>query len=198
MPLADRRTFVAHAAGVAGLAGVAHAFVPPAPHLSDEAQANGAAALSLRFLVAVRHAEKESGGDDPALTEQGKARAAALADLLAGAGVTHLFASEYRRTLDTLAPLSDAVGIEVTRRPARDVAALASFALAAPSGSVVVVAGHSNTVPELVRACGGAVLHVDERGFLDEASYDRLFLVALASTGGEARAASTLELRYGP
>ncbi len=57
------------------------------------------------FLV--RHAEKDTSSAtnrDPGLTEEGTARAHALARLVAKAGVTHLYASQFTRTKSTLAP----------------------------------------------------------------------------------------------
>jgi hypothetical protein len=64
------------------------------------------------------------------------------------------------------------------------------------------VAGHSNTVPELVRLLGGEVSGLIDAGhgpMIGDASYDRMFLVILSAAGGTAPAdrAQTVELRYG-
>lgn len=141
-------------------------------------------------VLLVRHAEKAAdGGQDPALSERGRERALALARLLAASGPDHLFASEYRRTQETLAPLAEATGIAVETRPARAVAELAAELAALPAGSLTLVSGHSNTVPALVRALGG------EAGELGEDDYDRLFVLGVG--GGAACPTTTLELRYG-
>src|SRR5262245_25473842 len=79
----------------------------------------------LLTVVLVRHAEKATDDpDDPSLSDAGRERALALARLLRGAGVSHLFASEYRRAAATVEPLARMTGVEITRLPARDVAGL--------------------------------------------------------------------------
>lgn len=106
------------------------------------------------FLV--RHAEKAPAPPkDPALTEVGATRALALRDLLADAGVTHLFASEFVRTQATVAPLAQRLGKEVVVFGAARPEELLAQLRALPAGAVAVVAGHSNTIPALVRALGG-------------------------------------------
>jgi broad specificity phosphatase PhoE len=139
-------------------------------------------------VVLVRHAEKASDGtSDPPLTEAGEERARELSQLLSRARVSHLFASEFRRTQATLAPLAAAQGKEVFVRPARASAELALELAGLPEGSLAVVAGHSNTVPALVQALGGAA------DALTEQQYDRLFVVTRPAAGPVA----TLELSYG-
>jgi broad specificity phosphatase PhoE len=144
-----------------------------------------------KTVVLVRHAEKESGdAHDPALSEQGLSRAQELARVLGGAGVTHLYASEFRRTHATLEPLSLVSGAAVQSVPARDPAALVSAIGELPRESLAVVAGHSNTLPELVRR-----LAPEREGFvLGDEDYDRLWVVTLTGSRGPAL---VVELRYG-
>lgn len=155
---------------------------------------------ALNTIILVRHAE--TAGDtrtakDPDLSPTGRARAQALAKLLAAAGVTHLFASEYQRTQATLAPLAKAFGIEVVVRPARDAAAQVAALEALKPGSVVVVAGHSNTVPALVQSLGGRFPQPAETpagpGLIAHGEYGRAFVLS----GSSKAARTTLELRYG-
>jgi phosphohistidine phosphatase SixA len=159
------------------------------------------------IVVFVRHAEKDANGDaqDPGLGEAGRKRAVALARLLGHAGVTHLYASEYRRAQETLAALAERTGHKVEIVRASDAARLVDALSSAPSGSVSVVAGHSNTIPALIEALGGhvgdvvAAAHGPE---LRESEYDRAFVVALGAAekvdGRLVRkATSTLEMRYG-
>ena len=148
-------------------------------------------------VFVLRHAERVVGGKDqtdPKLSEKGQRRAQALGRLLGSSGVTHLFATQYLRTKSTLAPLADNAGVEVETfcagsRPDQ-LAALRGL----PAGSVAVVAGHSNTVPLLVRGLGGDLKGLTERGHLDDDAYDRLFVVTLPV--GDA-STQTIELRYG-
>jgi len=143
------------------------------------------------FLV--RHAETAEStreARDPELSEEGLLRAHELARLLSHAGVTHLFASEFVRTGATLAPLAGELGLEVRIIPARESEQQLQALQALPPGSVAVVAGHSNTVPELVVALGGEVAEP-----IEHEQYHRVFLVTLP--GHADGAPKAIELHYG-
>lgn len=140
------------------------------------------------FLL-VRHAEK-LGGSDPGLTEDGQARANALADVLANAGVDRIVSSQFRRTQDTAAPLADRLGLEVETRAldlsdaAGSSAAIALELAATHAGQTILMVGHSNTIPRIASALTGVPM--DD---LDERDYDNLFVVIRdASTGQLIRA----------
>lgn len=144
-------------------------------------------------VLCVRHAEKApEPREDPPLTAAGESRARELAALLARSAATHLFASEFVRTQATLAPLAAGTKLTTLVRPARESSELAREIRALPAGSVAVVAGHSNTIPELVAALGGTLRDL-EQGRLREAEYDRLFVVSVPAEGP----CTTLELSYG-
>ncbi len=148
-----------------------------------------------RIVFLVRHGEKAPAPPkDPALSEAGVARANALADLLADAGITHLFASEFERTQKTLAPLAARTGKTVTLVNAGDPAALIAALKALPPGAVAVVAGHSNTLPPLVRGLGGSLSGTETtaRGeSLPDTEYGRLMQLILPSGDQAATAATT-------
>ena len=137
----------------------------------------------------VRHAEKATHpANDPALTVAGEARAATLARMLIDAGVTAVYASQFQRTQLTVQPLADQTGLDVMVLDAGDVPGNARHILDEHPGGIVVIAGHSNTVPDLVEALGGTA-----PGPIDDSVYDNLFVVILAKDGS----ATTLHLRYG-
>lgn len=166
----------------------------PAPAATSEAS------VSLATVIFTRHGEKATDDPrDPSLSPAGEARAQALAALLARAGVTHLFATEFRRTQATLGPLASATGVTVTVVPAGAPDQLVAALRELPAGAVAVVAGHSNTLPGVIEALGGRVRDASASGvqqMLADDVYDRLFVVTLprAPATGEA---ATLELRYG-
>ena len=131
--------------------------------------ASTAAAQSTIFLV--RHAEK-AGGDDPDLTEAGRARAESLANILKDAGITSIYTSEVKRTQETAAPLAKILHFESAVIPAKD-----SFSLVAKlhsSSANVLVVGHTNTIPEIINALG-----IAERVTIGDNDYDNLFVVIL-------------------
>ena len=153
------------------------------------------------FLL--RHAEKRTDDPrDPHLSQAGLKRAHDLARLLSAAGVTHLFASEFHRTRETLEPLAKQIGRKVTVISARSPGDQERAIRDLPAGSVAVVAGHANTVPDLVGALGGEVsglVDTPHGAMIDEASHDRLFQLVLTAGAGNPAGLKVpiLELRYG-
>lgn len=154
-------------------------------------------------ILVVRHAEKDARSDpkDPSLSDAGRERAVALARLCSHARVTHLFASEYRRTRETLLPLAEKLGLAVRAFPAGQPAELVRALDALPEGSVALVAGHSNTVPDLIARLGCKVegtTMTDGVAFLPDDAFDRLFVLTRPPASARATAApSLIELRYG-
>lgn len=182
-------------------AGVFDAAAAPALP-ADGARASGGGALPT-VVILVRHAEKATDDTkDPSLSRAGMERAEDLARVLGDAGVTHLFASEYRRTRDTLAPLASSLGKKVREVSAADPDELVAAIRGLPAGSIAVVAGHSNTVPHIVDLLGGQVsglVDTDQGPMIKHDTYDRMFLVILPMGGTAApdSRAQTVELRYG-
>ena len=153
--------------------------------------ATGPLHASPDIVVLVRHAEKAvAEGSDPTLSEQGQMRAKALADALASAGITRIFATQYRRTQLTAAPLAERLGLQVdvidaSAAVSTYVAELAALVRSQSAG--VLVVGHSNTIPALLRELGGPSL-----ANLCESSFGHAFVVRL-----EPKPARVLHLRYG-
>lgn len=143
------------------------------------------------IVVVVRHAEKdrEAGGPDPALTEAGRRRARDLDRALEGAEVRGLLSTPFRRTRDTLAPLAARTGLPIVEVDAgEDHVAATVRAVDAVGGGVVVVSGHSDTVPAVLSALSGV-----DVGPIADHENDRMFVVVRGG-GGPGR---VLELRYG-
>lgn len=185
---------------VLGLSGALRAAAPVSAAGDAQAAAKEAAKPVLVFLL--RHAGKrsEEGNHDRALSEPGVRRAEALAEMLAAAKVTHLFATQYRRTQETLAPLAKRDGVAVEVIQSEQAEAQCERLRALPPGSIAVVAGHSNSIPALVQALGGTVDDLIDSPYgriLNNDAYDRLFLVVLPPGGCEAAAVQSLEMRYG-
>lgn len=174
---------------------------------AQEANEAGGARESVPGVVTVllvRHAEAgDNDPRDPDLAPPGQERARQLARVLQDVPVTHLFASEYRRTQQTLEPLAAQSGRDIQIHEARDAAGLVARLRQLPEGAHAVVAGHSNTVPDLVRRLGGdpgGLLEHPKHGWLlphDE--HSRLFVVTLDRVPGAATArfSGCLQLRYG-
>jgi phosphohistidine phosphatase SixA len=149
------------------------------------------AVVAQSAVFVVRHAERADtatgvapiAGADPDLSAAGRVRASSLATVLKDAGITAIFATQFKRTQQTAAPLASALGLTVGTIASTDSAALVAKLKAAP-GNVLVV-GHSNTVPEVIKGLG-----VETPAIVAESEYDNLFIV----TRGEKPA--LLRLRY--
>lgn len=118
-------------------------------------------------IYLVRHAEKVTTVSNGDLTEKGQQRAKQLAHLLKSAGITQVYSTEYKRTLQTATPLAKALNLPVKSYNPRELKAFAKQ-LKQQVG-VIVVVGHSNTTPQLVRMLGGQAKD------MTEAEYTRLY-----------------------
>jgi 2,3-bisphosphoglycerate-dependent phosphoglycerate mutase len=135
-----------------------------------------APARAQRAIFVVRHAERADAGmnatPDPLLSAAGEARAERLADMLLDTGVTAIYSTEYQRTIRTVQPLAQRLGLEVQQVPAKDTAALIARVQRSKPSDAVVVAGHSNTLPEILTALGDP-----EPVTIKDDEYDNLFVV---------------------
>lgn len=154
LPSPVRRALLAAGLAAASLAAAAPA---AAQAVAKEAPAAAARAAGPTLVLLVRHAEKAAApADDPPLTEAGATRARALQAALADAGVRRVIATPRRRTVDTARPLADALGLtpEIVPLAGDHVKAVADAVRKYP-GEVVLVVGHSNTIPAIIGALGG-------------------------------------------
>ena len=123
-------------------------------------------AFAQSMVILVRHAERADGGPgagtpmtgapaDPLLSAAGKARAEKLATMLAESGVKAIYTSEFRRTQDTGKPLAAKLRLTITPVASRDVNDLVKKIKAEHPKDVVMIVGHSNTIPAAIKAFGG-------------------------------------------
>ena len=160
-----------------------------------------AAALDSIYLV--RHAEKASWPSDrdldafQPLSQEGIARATALAERLKTAGVAAVYTSRTTRTIETGAPLVQATGISITAddattKPDEMAAFLSRLREKHAGDKAVLIVGHSNTIPELLVKLGAtadcyAQLNVTgQPGNLLIEGYEGVWKVDLKKQGCEA------------
>jgi broad specificity phosphatase PhoE len=114
---------------------------------------------------------------DPLLSAAGEARAAKLAALLADAGVTAIFTTEFKRTQDTGKPLAAKRGLKTEAHPAKDTAGLIAKIKKDHATGVVLIVGHSNTVPDIVKAFTGKVITMKDE------EYDAMYVLTPSAAG---------------
>ncbi|MFN2514846.1 MAG: phosphoglycerate mutase family protein [Pyrinomonadaceae bacterium] len=144
----------------------------------------------LTTIILIRHAEKnvEPGNADPNLSPAGQARAQELVRMFGDAGIGSIYGTQYRRTLQTVKPLADKLGISITQVDAKNTAEVIRQIRSQHNGEVVFVSGHNNTVPEIIAALGGPQLPN-----IPETEFDNLYVVTVYRVGG----AKLLKLKYG-
>ncbi|MEP7156252.1 MAG: phosphoglycerate mutase family protein [Betaproteobacteria bacterium] len=134
-----------------------------------------------QMVYVVRHGEKLDDSKDPVLSPAGEARAARLAGLLAASGVKTIYTTQYRRTVLLAAPLARKLDITPNIVPAADTAALVRKIKSHGPDDIVLVVGHSNTVPEILKALG----HPGDVK-IEETEFDNLFVLVPKTPGAPA------------
>ncbi len=145
-------------------------------------------------VILVRHAEKATmPADNPGLSEAGRERAAELARQLVEAdvvaGVDAIYSTSYRRTEETVQPVATALGLPITPYDAANTATIMDEIVRQHKGQIILVVGHSNTIPALI-ANMGASKNVPE---IDEGEYDNMYVVSIPWFGKT----KTIRVRYG-
>ena len=121
-------------------------------------------------VIVVRHGEKSSEKDER-LTEAGHARAGRLAVMLRDAGISAVYSTDTERTIGTVKPLADLRKLPVQIYDRID-PMIAQIRKEHPN-DVVLVAGHTGTIPDILKALGCA----GEFKTIPSDEYDNLFIV---------------------
>ncbi len=146
---------------------------------------------SATTVILIRHAEKKvvpPENKDPDLSLAGEARAEELSRMFGGSGINAIYATQYKRTQQTVKPLAEKLGIPVTVIEAKLTKDLVKQIRSRPAGDVVFLAGHNNSVPEIIAALGGPTLPI-----IPETEYDNMFILTIHADG----TAKLLKLKYG-
>jgi broad specificity phosphatase PhoE len=143
-------------------------------------------AKAQRAVFVVRHPEKASDSNEPGvpLSGAGQARARRLAAVLARAGVTAIYSTDMVRTLTTAEPLARTLKIPVRKYAAKNAtgepnpAPLVQKLKAEHGKDTVLVVGHADTIPSLLKGLG-----CPDPVEIPAAQYDDLFVVVPAGPG---------------
>ncbi len=145
-------------------------------------------------IIFVRHAEKaETGGDDPPLSEAGERRVEELTRQLLAvdvrAGIDAVYSTPYQRTQQTAQPIADELNLPVNTYDASDTEDFLEEILREHKGQIVLVVGHSNTVPAMIADVGG---HQDVPDIAED-EYDNIYILAIPWFGKT----KTIRMRFG-
>ena len=145
-------------------------------------------------VIFVRHAEKAiDPAGNPGLSAAGRARADELARQLVDAdviaGVDAIYATPYRRTEETAQPTAAALGLPITSYPATNTLTIMDEIVREHKGEIILVVGHSDTVPELIGNMGAS----KKVPAIAEDEFDNIYIVSIPWFGKT----KTIRLRYG-
>jgi phosphohistidine phosphatase SixA len=136
-------------------------------------------------LLLIRHAERSNGSLSPG----GEVRAQKLIHTLHKAGVTAVYASEYPRTQLTVQPLADILKIKTVVYYSEQ--ELVNLILSDHNGDVVLAAGHSNTVSNIMSLFGASGIPPDYSN-----DFDNLFVVTRRAVNTSVQT-NVINLQYG-
>jgi len=141
-------------------------------------------------IILVRHAEKniEPNNPDPDLSPEGFARAQEIARVFGETGINAIYATQYKRTQQTVKPLADRTGVAVRLLQANQTDELVKQLQTTNRGQTVFIAGHNNTVPAIVSTLSGETYPT-----IPESEFDNLYIVTIYRFGK----AKVVKLKYG-
>ena len=145
-------------------------------------------------VIFVRHAEKAAEpADDPGLSPAGQRRVAELTRQLVDAdvvaGVDAVYSTPYRRTEETARPVAEVLDLPVHSYDAADTEAIMEYIVKEHKGKIILVVGHSNTLPALIGNMGAS----KKVPPIAEDEYDNIYIVSIPWFGKT----KTIRLRYG-
>jgi broad specificity phosphatase PhoE len=135
-------------------------------------------------VVVVRHAEKVmDGSPDPALTDEGQARAALLARMFGDRRlkdhIDAIYVSPALRNRLTAAQLAARLGVSPEIVSQDDPRGFARRVLREHRGDRILVVGHADTMPALVEALSGA----KDIPPIGAAEYGTMYIISVPRTG---------------
>jgi len=98
--------------------------------------------------------------------------------MFANTGVNAIYATQFKRTQQTVKPLADKLALQVTQVPAKNSAEVVKQIREQHMGKVIFVAGHNNSVPEMIAALGGPKFPI-----IPETEYDNLYVLTISGDG---------------
>jgi broad specificity phosphatase PhoE len=122
-------------------------------------------------------------------------RAQALVHACGSDGIAAIYASEYCRTQQTVEPLANQLGlpVKVVNQYVDDgsinINNLLDSIWTNNRGQVVLIAGHTSTIPQIINGLSG--ITIDPIG---ESEYDNLFVVTIPRWCGQTK---VVRLKYG-
>ena len=110
--------------------------------------------------------------DETPLSPSGQQRAKMLAQRLKDAGISAIYASQARRTVETAEPLAKFRELKIRVHPYDDTAGLVRLLRSDNARDRVLIVGHWSTIPGILKTLG-----YPGEGKIERSAYDNLFVV---------------------
>ncbi|HEX2522324.1 MAG TPA: phosphoglycerate mutase family protein [Terriglobia bacterium] len=130
--------------------------------------------LAQRTIVVVRHADKIDDSDDAVLSPTGETQAKRLGHVLKDVGITAIYTSQFKRTIQTATPLAHLLKIKPFTYEQTDIDGVVKEIRRKHAKEIVMVVGHRSTVPRILKQFGAL-----EPVALGSSEYDSLFILTL-------------------
>ena len=145
-------------------------------------------------IIFVRHADRASEPvSDPGLSDAGRRRVAELTRQLADAdvvaGVDAIYATPVQRSQETAQALADRLDLPINTYDLADTELVLERILKDHKGKIILVVGHSNTLPVLIANLGASKLVPP----IAENEYDNIYIISIPWFGKT----KTIRLRFG-
>lgn len=145
-------------------------------------------------IIFVRHAEQTNHEEaDPPLSDAGRRRVAELTRQLVDAdvvaGIDAIYATPFKRSTETAAELSERLDLPINIYDANDTEMVLEEILKNYKGKIILVVGHSNTVPELIANLGAS----KKVPPIARGEFDNIYIISIPWFGKT----KTIRLRYG-
>jgi broad specificity phosphatase PhoE len=145
-------------------------------------------------IIFFRHAEQTSHDEaDPPLSEAGQRRVAELTRQLVDAdvvaGIDAIYSTPYIRSLETARPLADQLDLPINSYAADDTEEILDTILKDHKGKIILVIGHSNTLPVLIANLGAS----KKVPAIAQNEFDNIYIISIPWFGKT----KTIRLRIG-
>jgi len=145
-------------------------------------------------IIFFRHAEQTSHDEaDPPLSEAGQRRVVELTRQLVDAdvvaGIDAIYSTPYIRSLETARPLADRLDLPINTYSADDTEEILDTILKNHKGKIILVIGHSNTLPVLIANLGAS----KKVPAIAQNEFDNIYIISIPWFGKT----KTIRLRIG-
>ncbi len=145
-------------------------------------------------IIFFRHAEQTSHDEaDPPLSEAGQRRVAELTRQLVDAdvvaGIDAIYSTPYIRSLETARPLADRLDLPINSYAVDDTEEILDTILKNHKGKIILVIGHSNTLPVLIANLGAS----KKVPVIAQNEFDNIYIISIPWFGKT----KTIRLRIG-